>query len=154
MSLDGYPVWVSYYSGNGNDFGYNIIFKNYHLIFTGETNGGRFPITKNFFQQYIFGDYSGFLVNVNMEGTPVIEQKKNSDIIIYPNPAKDFLFIKTNHNSNYSAIIMNLLGQEVLSISFLNTNNNRIDISKLVKGYYYLLIKDNNKINSFSFVKE
>ncbi|NOZ46673.1 MAG: T9SS type A sorting domain-containing protein, partial [Chlorobi bacterium] len=38
--------------------------------------------------------------------------------------------------------------------SFLNTNNNRIDISKLVKGYYYLLIKDNNKIISFSFVKE
>jgi len=57
---------------------------------------------------------------------------------VYPNPANDFIFIKTQSESQVS--IFNINGQQV--INTLANSGEKIDISKLTTGIYMLKIKD------------
>ncbi|MFC2131687.1 SBBP repeat-containing protein [Bacteroidota bacterium] len=159
MNLEGYPVWVSYYSGGLNDFGYNILYQyqNKNLIFTGETHSRSFPITSNAFQEDRGnGDYAGFLVNVNVEGTPVEEIPDNNHIGIYPNPASYYLFVKTNGFSKYSISVINILGQKKVNYPNLAFDNGieMIDISTLTSGYYLVLIETKTDKYSIPLLKQ
>jgi hypothetical protein len=68
------------------------------------------------------------------------EQNKNTDLVLYPNPAQNNLTIKTNSTKleNASVEIMNMMGQSVLKTNF-NTNE-AIDISTLPNGIYFVLL--------------
>jgi hypothetical protein len=67
-----------------------------------------------------------------------------SDILLYPNPATDFIEIniinETNPNASF-AQIFNIFGIEV-SKSSLTDGNNRINISHFPAGVYYIRIGD------------
>lgn len=76
-----------------------------------------------------------------------------SEILLYPNPAKDKLNVEWNNSNNISVIIYNAIGQE-LSIVSLSKQNETIDIANLQSGFYFLKIIDGNKIGVKKIIVE
>ncbi|MDP2422935.1 MAG: T9SS type A sorting domain-containing protein [Bacteroidales bacterium] len=68
----------------------------------------------------------------------VNELGENNAVMIYPNPAKDYMHIQANHNL-YDIRLFNLLGQQVVSYR-LSDQSSTINISSLVPGMYLLQI--------------
>lgn len=71
---------------------------------------------------------------------------------LFPNPTKDIITIVNNKNIHISKItVSNTLGQKILNIS----STDKIDISNLPNGLYYVNIENNKgKIAVFKVVKE
>lgn len=77
------------------------------------------------------------------------ETVNNKTPIIYPNPAKDFLFIESNGKKIEEAFVYNEFGQK-LNANFNNPNN--LDISRLEPGIYILELKINSTITRKPFI--
>lgn len=78
-------------------------------------------------------------------GTNIGSLSLPSNLMIYPNPAGQTLFIKTAKDIRVEAYtITNNLGQKVLSGDL--KSNARIDIRSLASGSYFIKIKTNNGI--------
>ena len=77
----------------------------------------------------------------------------NNDIILYPNPANDFIYVDINSLTNFDSIeVYDIVGRK---ISELNIYFNSLNISHLPKGIYNILFRKNNKIISKSkLIKE
>jgi photosystem II stability/assembly factor-like uncharacterized protein/uncharacterized protein YqfB (UPF0267 family) len=74
----------------------------------------------------------------------------NSQITIYPNPAKDIIRVE-NNNNNQEAItirIFDVAGIQILTNSFKNQNSIELDVSNLVKGIYLLQVQIHNVIEN------
>ena len=68
---------------------------------------------------------------------------------IYPNPAKNILFIdKSQSNYPTSVEILDVHGKIVLQHETEKIDQNKIDISKLAKGLYFVTIKNDSNENS------
>lgn len=78
-----------------------------------------------------------------------INFQKQTDIMVYPNPASDVLQIH-GINSIASFQIMDIMGTLVKSGSI---NEMNIDISDLRKGCYLLMVDNGSAIASFRFIK-
>lgn len=73
------------------------------------------------------------------------------DLLIYPNPVKDFLHIDYTNKLNYNYEIYNLEGKKVLEgITIFN----KIDLSELVQGTYILKMDNYSTKYSYKFIKE
>lgn len=88
-----------------------------------------------------------------LNGTPttVINRKQNT-VRIYPNPCKDIIQLdlpKTILSFQYK--IYNSIGEEIISV---NTPQSMVNVSKLEKGVYHLLIETNDNVFSTTFIKE
>jgi subtilisin family serine protease len=71
-------------------------------------------------------------------------QNDISGIVIYPNPTNDFINLKTDDNSNISSYsVYDQYG--LLRIRKSELENNKINISVLNSGVYYLRLNINNK---------
>ena len=69
--------------------------------------------------------------------------------IIYPNPARELIYISNISNVEYE--IFDMLGESILkSIS----NGNQINVNSITKGIYILSLKNDNKIINQKFIKE
>jgi len=83
-------------------------------------------------------------------GTPVAVAEKefvSTNILIYPNPVKDYLIIQQNDTGKKDKIeIISIDGKKVLESEY----KERIDVSNLQSGSYYLRIKN----SSIKFIKE
>jgi len=78
--------------------------------------------------------------SINLNPTNVITAKSNSGIMIYPNPATDY--IQLSSVAGVANIqICNLVGQQVMSATY--TKNARIDISGIPSGVYIITIRAN-----------
>ncbi len=70
---------------------------------------------------------------------------------IYPNPAKDFIEISLNNEASFMGSevqIVYMLGIEVLNVGIgLDLSSQRIDVSRLPSGVYYIKIGD--KVEKF-----
>ncbi|WP_082002069.1 BspA family leucine-rich repeat surface protein [Chryseobacterium sp. JAH] len=79
----------------------------------------------------------------------VSEQNIKIDLIVYPNPASNFIYIKNLKNSaNYKISDASgrlLTGGKIVS--------EKVDISNLSKGNYILQIVTKDKVDSFKFIK-
>lgn len=64
---------------------------------------------------------------------------KNNSVRIYPNPANDILYIKRNNSTNGSLVMVNALGQTVLTKELTKESEN-ITIAELSSGVYFLNI--------------
>jgi hypothetical protein len=62
----------------------------------------------------------------------------NKSVQVYPNPAKDRIYIKNTHSLNVEVDVMNSLGQLVKKI---RNSNQYISVEDLPKGYYLAVIK-------------
>lgn len=75
---------------------------------------------------------------------------------IYPNPTKNTLFIdKSEYNYPTEIEIFDINGKLVLQQETEKINQNKIDISKLTKGFYFVTIKnDSNESSQYKLVVE
>ncbi|WP_179354150.1 T9SS type A sorting domain-containing protein [Winogradskyella vidalii] len=71
---------------------------------------------------------------------------------IYPNPANDYIEIESGAESVTSITVFDILGEQVLIQEVLN--DNRMDISSLTKGVYFIKIRgDNNSSITKKIIK-
>lgn len=82
----------------------------------------------------------------------LLRNTKNT-ISIYPNPAKDKLFITINDLKKYSFIVNDLSGKHVLNGELLNSE---INISSLNPGLYFItfLNSEKNIVENLKFIKD
>ncbi len=74
----------------------------------------------------------------------------DSQLAIYPNPAKEVLYIN-NLASNATATITDVTGKQLMSLSLVE---NSVSIANLSKGIYFISIKDADGLHTAKFVKE
>ena len=79
-----------------------------------------------------------------------VPENKLQNIIFYPNPAGDKIFIKTPINK-LSILITDINGRTV--ISHENPNSNEIDVSSLKPGMYFLNIQSSEGNITKKFIK-
>lgn len=74
---------------------------------------------------------------------------------IFPNPAGNFIKIKTSNDlENSTATIFSDIGQVIRKINLSYSNEITLDIFNLKAGLYYLEITYNNNIERLKFIKE
>jgi uncharacterized surface protein with fasciclin (FAS1) repeats len=78
---------------------------------------------------------------------------ENAEIAIYPNPASDYLNVGLNgiETEGLKIRIINASGT-IFNEFVMNSTNERLDISSLSPGFYYLLISDNDSVSSLKFI--
>jgi hypothetical protein len=74
----------------------------------------------------------------------------SENIVLYPNPAGDYLNIKSSGDIE-SYAIFNMLGQQLM---YNTIENSTIDISGLARGNYILRVISNNGAASAKFIKQ
>lgn len=77
------------------------------------------------------------------------ETNNNKNISIYPNPAFDVLNISVKDGTEFE--IFNAAGQLV---SKGKISGQKVQVSDLLKGVYFIQVKDNNNIQNLKFIKE
>jgi hypothetical protein len=105
---------------------------------------------------YITADYFGTLLLVDQEENgSSIATKTNSDsfVKVYPNPAKDKIFIEKKNTSNreISLEIRSLTGSLVKSLKY-KSENTEINIADLSSGIYILNIASDNCLQTEKLV--
>lgn len=81
-------------------------------------------------------------------GTAV--QLSSTDISIFPNPANTEINIVFPSSDNTGIEILNVMGQEIV----VDQNKNKIDISNLKNGLYYILVKQGQNIYTKKLIKQ
>ena len=71
----------------------------------------------------------------------VIRSYDNSNFNIYPNPVRDELVLEADYESDFTIDIYNYSGQLLLS-SMINSQNNKIRVSDLSNGIYFIHIRN------------
>jgi len=79
--------------------------------------------------------------------TPMLSE---SEILLYPNPCQDFLFVKTVY-PNYKVQILDIFGKKMLSRE--QKNEESIDIREFPKGLYICRVSFENKTIEKTFLK-
>ena len=103
-------------------------------------------ITASFTESDMIIDY----VRVYQESSLSTSNSTLNELIIYPNPTKDKLILKTpSHLIGSKVIMYSTLGQSLLNFT-LNEVNTSIDLSSFKQGIYLLKFQNNNG----SFIKE
>ncbi len=78
----------------------------------------------------------------------------NDQFQMFPNPTRSVLTIKHQKNIIYGYRILNVSGKEIFSEEFNSCNQKNVDVSQLAKGYYFIVIKSENKIQTLPFYKD
>ncbi len=150
--------WVNleniYYDGNaitgiGTD-GFQVQFSNHmvgYKIGYGIDTVADFSavLQTNAFQQQFFAHKSG----INCLGTvwPITKvnelSQPNPEINLAPNPVSSFLTIKTNFKEGFWLTLSNLIGQEVIQMRCINSDE-ELNVSHLANGVYVLTIYCDN----------
>ncbi|SFU49696.1 Por secretion system C-terminal sorting domain-containing protein [Pustulibacterium marinum] len=79
---------------------------------------------------------------------------KDSMFEIYPNPASDFLHIKSKESLDQVQIV-NQVGKQVMTLTtdHLNEFENSINIADLERGIYYVTVSSEGNVSSYKIVK-
>lgn len=80
-----------------------------------------------------------------------VEEWMNNSLIVYPNPAREILFIQ-NKNGNAAYRITDLSGK-ILLLQKSNGMNTQIDIQSLANGIYFLESLNNGEKTTIKFIK-
>ena len=70
---------------------------------------------------------------------------------MYPNPAKNNLYIETALNSDINVSIVNMLGKEVVNAK---VTNNTVNVSNLTSGIYIVKITEEGKTSTKKLIIE
>ena len=98
----------------------------------------------------------GLLIRLNFGVIPApssINNIKQSQFNLYPNPTDGVFVIELEENSKYDVTVIDILGKTVFST---NTNgmNTSIDLSSFDKGIYTVELKDENAIYTEKIIVE
>ena len=80
--------------------------------------------------------------------TASVDNQNQLDILMYPNPASDIVYIDGNY-SELKVVVYDILGKQVMNKPI----KNNIDISQLEKGIYILQLSDGTKRNTQRIIK-
>lgn len=81
-----------------------------------------------------------------------VEDTLVDNLILYPNPTKDYLNLNFNnllYNGNYSVI--DLSGKLILNAQL---SANKIDVSNIANGIYFLSVTSEGKTQTQRFIKQ
>ncbi|GAB4159803.1 MAG: hypothetical protein Tsb0033_14840 [Winogradskyella sp.] len=81
-----------------------------------------------------------------------IDDTEKKELSVYPNPADNWLNIKTHNLSEVNLFIYDLNGRLVIQ-QILNSNKNALNIEALQKGVYILKLKDETSTYTKRFIK-
>jgi hypothetical protein len=158
FNSDGIRQWATYYGNNGTTYGLSCQVDGSNKVYLAGITSSNNNISKGGHQNIYGGNYDAFLVKFdNSANSSISEKNTNSNINIYPNPAKDHITIDYgvfSKMSGYTMKITNTLGQTVFS-SPINQQSSFINLSSWTgKGVYYLKIIDSqsNMIESKKIV--
>ena len=102
-------------------------------------------LTYDFTELISFTTVTASSVNATLSVDPI---KINDFVKVYPNPATDYLFIKSN--LNYQSTLYNVAGQRVMQ-----SNAKTLNVVYLPSGVYLLQLKsENNSISTFKIIKK
>jgi len=102
-------------------------------------------LTYDFTELISFTTVTASSVNATLSVDPV---KVNDFVKVYPNPATDYLFIKSD--LNYQSTLYNVAGQRVLESS-----SKQLNVIDLPTGVYLLQLKsESNSISTFRIIKK
>jgi hypothetical protein len=94
--------------------------------------GFNLPVTDNAYKRYSDGD--NFIIVFNYKQTGIEEDKLEVPILIYPNPAAEYLYLAGAQDINYYKIYDIFGAVKLTGISA----DNRINVSSLPVGTYFL----------------
>ena len=80
--------------------------------------------------------------------TASVDDQNQLDILIYPNPTSDIVYIDGNY-TQLKVVVYDILGKQVMKESITNS----IDISQLEKGVYILQLSDGAKLTTQRIIK-
>ena len=152
VSINGNLNWQKFY-GNNNQFTLGDIEKT--------NDGGCLMVGEiwNWMDSYPLLWTDIFFLKVdrygNITGTSGVKENiKQSEILVYPNPAKDIINFEMGMYEGYKLTIVNSMGQTVKQQD-VTSGKNSIDINSFTKGiYFYSLVNNKGKVISGKFVKE
>lgn len=125
----------------GEAVAYDFNNDGYEDIFHAGNSGGYYPFEIPTTILYL--NTTG-LLNIN-------DNLKNLDILIYPNPTSKYLNIKSNSDVNIiQTTLTNISGRLIYG----TISNNRIDVSCLSNGLYFLKIQTEKGIITKKFIKD
>jgi len=102
-------------------------------------------LTYDFTELISFTTVTASSVNATLSVDPI---EINDFVKVYPNPATDYLFIKSN--LNYQSTLYNVAGQRVMQ-----SNAKTLNVVDLPSGVYLLQLKsENNRISTFKIIKK
>jgi Secretion system C-terminal sorting domain len=105
---------------------------------------------------YLFNSSNDTLIitiRLKVDTLDIIETQNIFNLILFPNPANDFLWIKSNDESFYSIFIFDKLGRIMKSILDYNPKEKPIYIGDLQPGLYLLNVKNRRINHSYKIVK-
>lgn len=110
------------------------------------------------FSNYIFlitDALTDTTVSIGWCPATAINEIEQNDFTIYPNPAHDVLIIKNAAlNKNYNIEIYSSQGSKVFEGKLLNEPVNKIDVSGLAYGLYFIRLYNNTSNQQIKFVKQ
>ena len=80
--------------------------------------------------------------------TVSVDDFNQLDILIYPNPTSDIVYIDGNY-TQLKVVVYDILGKQVINKPITNS----IDISQLEKGVYTLQLSDGTKLTTQRIIK-
>ncbi|MFY0607704.1 MAG: T9SS type A sorting domain-containing protein [Cyclobacteriaceae bacterium] len=95
----------------------------------------------------------GFSDELIRSEAPVIDPLlgiDNSQVLIYPNPADDFLIVRLESSEDFAIKLYNAAGQEVLSQQI--NSHDRVDVSGLRSGLYFYTLSSDGSGKSGSLI--
>ena len=98
----------------------------------------------------------GFISKDMMSSLGLNSYTQLSGIRMYPNPATDFVNLSFATAANYTVIIYDLLGKELVKYQVANQDTQRIALNILPNAVYLVLVKsdDNQQFTTYKLIKE
>lgn len=94
------------------------------------------------------------IVNCGSKGVNVNENLANSSFVLYPNPASSIAQIQlTKLVGNGQLVVTDALGKTVITQN-VSIGNNKIDVSKLSKGLYFVTLVSGDEVITKKLIKE
>lgn len=159
------PLAISLFSinQNGASIDFNNLSSNANSYYWNFDDGSNSTLASPNHTYSINGSYNVQLTSSNICNDSIysmevfiisadINNVKNTNFTIYPNPATEFIrILNTDIHEGSLLCIYNDLGQKILS-KMLNTNSEIINISHLQKGHYRVIITSPNDIESLMLI--
>jgi len=176
---NGEDFWLRYYDGNswntvaswsrGTDFNNGSF---YHATVNIASSNYNFPSNARFrFQcdasgnaDYIYIDQvtitasnsaksSGNITELVANQRRVVDLEKDMDLVLYPNPVDDILYVKLNTEEQGVMNIFNTKGQ-LLKVLDIHSDVTPVDVSELAAGVYILKVTSEDEVFVKRFVKK
>lgn len=134
---NGKLIWSTYHGGNDNDRGIDVKVNSEGDLIFFTTVGSQGMHTDDADDKTLNGTQDGLLVIIKEEElSSVLQAKSNqSEMILYPNPVHESLFVDLENSEDYYIEVFNGIGNK-MNLNF--QSNRQTETSQLPSGLYYV----------------